>query len=169
MAALPKTLTFTAGGLNFRVIHGGVDIINRFVFASQRDVLAEETMRADADVVIGGHAGVPFIEKIGRGVWFNPGVIGVPANDGTPDVWYGLVRQPGRPHRALHPPARLRSSRRRRCHAPLRPRHGYARTLVTGLRPSLDVFPPAERAATGQKLRPRTLRIPASAAAQAAE
>jgi len=40
---------------------------------------------------------------------------------------------------------------------------------VRGLRPSLDVFPPAERAATGQKLRPRTLRIPASAAAQAAE
>jgi len=27
--------------------------------------------------------------------------------------------------------------------------------------PSLDVFPPAERAATGQKLRQRTVRIPA--------
>ena len=95
MAALPKTLTFTVGGLNFRVIHGGVDIINRFVFASQRDVLAEETVRADADVVIAGHAGVPFIEKMGRGVWFNPGVIGMPANDGTADVWYGLVRSQG--------------------------------------------------------------------------
>lgn len=47
--------------------------------------------------------------------------------------------------------------------------NGYARTLVTGRWPSLDMFPPAERAATGQKLRPRTLRIPASAAAQAAE
>ena len=42
MAALPKTLTFTSGGLRFRVIHGGVDLINRFVFASERDVLAEE-------------------------------------------------------------------------------------------------------------------------------
>ena len=30
-----------AGGLTFRVIHGGVGVINRFVFASQRDVLAE--------------------------------------------------------------------------------------------------------------------------------
>jgi hypothetical protein len=39
---------------------------------------------------------------------------------------------------------------------------GYARTLVTGLWPSLDVFPPAERAATGQKLRQRTVRISTS-------
>jgi hypothetical protein len=31
------------------------------------------------------------IEKVGRGAWFNPGVIGMPANDGTPDVWYGLI------------------------------------------------------------------------------
>ena len=91
MAALPKTLTFTSGGLRFRVIHGGVDLINRFVFASERDVLAEELERAGADVVIAGHAGVPFIEKIGRRTWFNPGVIGMPANDGSADVWYGLI------------------------------------------------------------------------------
>ena len=36
---------------------------------------------------------------------------------------------------------------------------GYARSLVTGLWPSLDVLPPAERAATGRKLRPRTVRV----------
>ena len=134
MAALPKTLTFTAGGLNFRVIHGGVDIINRFVFASQRDVLAEETMRTDADVVIG-----------------------MPANDGTPDVWYGLVRSEGdrialSTHRLAYDHHGAAAAMRRCGHA-----NGYARTLVTGLWPSLDVFPPAERAAAGQKLRPRTM------------
>ena len=41
MAKLPKTITFGIGGLTLRVIHGGVGVINRFVFASQRDVLAE--------------------------------------------------------------------------------------------------------------------------------
>ena len=121
MAELPKTITLNAGGLTFRVIHGGVGVINRFVFASQRDVLAEEMQQANADVVIAGHAGVPFIEKIGRGVWFDPGVIGMPANDGTPDVWYGLIRRRRRPHRAVHAPAGLRPPRRRRRHAPLRP------------------------------------------------
>ena len=169
MAALPKTLTFTAGGLNFRVIHGGVDVINRFVFASQRDVLAEELERADADVVVAGHAGVPFIERVSRGIWFNPGVIGMPANDGTADVWYGLIRsEDGRivlsTHRLAYDHHGAAAAMRRCGHA-----NGYARTLVTGLWPSLDVFPPAERAATGRRLRPRTLRLPASAAVQAAE
>ncbi len=52
MAALPKTLTFTFGGLSFRVVHGGVDQINRFVFASQRADIADELVREQADVVV---------------------------------------------------------------------------------------------------------------------
>ena len=80
MAALPNTLTFTLAGLRFRVIHGGVGLVNRFVFASQRGTIAEELEQAQADVVIAGHAGLPFIEKVGRRVWFNPGVIGMPAS-----------------------------------------------------------------------------------------
>jgi hypothetical protein len=37
--------------------------------------------------------------------------------------------------------------------------NSYARTLVTGLWPSLDVLPPAERAATGRRLHQRTVRV----------
>jgi hypothetical protein len=37
--------------------------------------------------------------------------------------------------------------------------NGYARTLVTGLWPSLDVLPAAERAATGRRIRQRTVRL----------
>jgi hypothetical protein len=37
--------------------------------------------------------------------------------------------------------------------------NGYARTLVTGLWPSLDILPPAEREATGKRIRQRTLRL----------
>jgi hypothetical protein len=73
------------------VIHGGVDLTNRFVFASEREVIAQEWEQVGVDIIVAGHAGVPFIEKVGRGAWFNPGVIGMPANDGTPDVWYGLI------------------------------------------------------------------------------
>jgi hypothetical protein len=104
----------------------------------------------------------------GRGAWFNPGVIGMPANDGTPDVWYGLVRDEGdgialSTHRLAYDHHGAAAVMRRYGHA-----NGYARTLVTGVWPSLDVFPPPERTATGRKLRLRTLRLPASAAAQAA-
>ena len=42
MADLPKALTVGVGGWRLRVIHGGVDLINRFVFASEREVIAQE-------------------------------------------------------------------------------------------------------------------------------
>ena len=159
MAGLPKTIAFTAGSLRFRAIHGGVNVINRFVFASERSVIAGELEQAGADVIIAGHAGVPFIEKVGRAVWFNPGVIGMPANDGTPDVWYGLVRINGgrlmlSTHQLAYDHYGAAAAMHRHGHA-----DGYARTLVTGLWPSLDVFPPAERAARGQKLRQSKVRI----------
>jgi predicted phosphodiesterase len=163
MAALPRTLTGTIGGRTFRVIHGGVDVINRFIFASEREVIAAELERSGADIILAGHAGVPFIEKVGRRTWFNPGVIGMPANDGTPEVWYGLIGVEGgdlvlSTHRLGYDHVGAAAAMRRWGHA-----NGYARTLVTGLWPSLDVFPPAERAATGKRLRPRTVRLPAEA------
>jgi predicted phosphodiesterase len=167
MAGLPSTLRFRVGGLYFRVIHGGVRQVNRFVFASQREVLAEELAGAEVDVLVGGHSGLPFIEKVGGGVWFNPGVIGMPANDGTPDAWYGLVRIEDdhvvlSTHRLSYDHSAAAAAMRRFGHA-----NGYARSLITGLWPSLDVLPPAEAAATGKKTRPRTLRIPARLAAEA--
>jgi predicted phosphodiesterase len=160
MAGLPTTLAFRVGGSSFRVVHGGVRQINRFVFASQRDALAEELAWSGTDVVIAGHCGLPFIEKVGRGVWFNPGVIGMPANDGTPDVWYGLISVEAEhavlsTHRLAYDHVAAAAAMRRFGHA-----NGYARSLVTGLWPSLDVLPPTERAATGRKIRQRTLRIP---------
>ena len=96
MAGLPKTLTYHEGGVTFQLIHGGVDVVNRFVFAPDHDRIAAELARADADVIVAGHCGLPFIEMAGSRVWFNPGVIGMPANDGTPDGWYGLIKVDGR-------------------------------------------------------------------------
>jgi predicted phosphodiesterase len=159
MAGLPKALVCMVGGWRLRIVHGGLDVINRYIFASQRDVLAEELGRAHADVVVAGHAGLPFIERVGRQTWFNPGVIGMPANDGTPQVWYGLVGLDGgdlvlSTRRLQYDYRAAAAAMRRSGHA-----DGYARTLVTGLWPSLDVLPPAERAATDRRLRQCTVRV----------
>jgi predicted phosphodiesterase len=168
MAELPKVLTLNVGGRRLRIIHGGVGLINRFVFASERAVIAQEWEQAAVNIVVAGHAGVPFIEKVGTGTWFNPGVIGMPANDGTPYVWYGLIGLEAgdillSTHRLAYDHIGAAAGMRRSGHA-----DGYARTLVTGLWPSLDVLPPAERAATGEKLRQRTVRIAATSARPAA-
>jgi predicted phosphodiesterase len=160
MKALPKALVFESGGLRFRVVHGGVAVINRFIFASEREVIAEELARADADVVIAGHAGVPFATRSGGKVWFNPGVIGMPANDGTADVWYGLIT-PGAAglkfttHRLAYDHRAAAAAMRRWGYA-----DGYAKSLITGIWPSFDVFPETEKAQTGQRLRARSLLLP---------
>ena len=163
MRRLPGTIHFTAGGLRFRVVHGGVAQVNRWVFASDKVIVAEECQAAASDIVIAGHAGVPFIAKSGRRTWFNPGVIGMPANDGTPEVWYGLVTPTAdgvelSMHRLAYDHFGASAAMRRHGYA-----NGYARALVTGLWPSLEVFPPTEREQAGKRIRPRSVHITAPA------
>jgi predicted phosphodiesterase len=159
MRQLPKFARFNFAGRSFLVVHGGTEVINRFIFASEAQVLRDELVRAGTDVVIAGHAGIPFSRRIGTQVWFNPGVIGMPANDGTPDAWYGLVTP--KPEgialtlrRLAYDHAGAAASMRRYAHV-----DGYARTLVTGLWPSLDVLPETEKAQTGKRLRAATTTV----------
>jgi hypothetical protein len=78
----------------------------------------------------------------------------MPANDGTPDVWYGLITPSAggglrfETRRLIYGHHAAAAALRRQGHA-----NGYARTFVTGLWPSLDILPDVERAATGVKLR----------------
>jgi predicted phosphodiesterase len=159
MASLPKSMAFGMAGSSFRVIHGGIDRTNRFVFASDRTRIAEELRNTEADVVIAGHAGLPFIEVVGERIWFNPGVIGMPANDGTPEVWYGLIRVESSElvlstHRLGYDHLAAAAAIVEAGHA-----GGYAETLISGLWPSLDVLPERERGATGRAIRERTVRV----------
>lgn len=163
MGTLPKAITFAIGGTSFRVIHGGVHETSRFLFASQTDRLDAELDMSAAEVVVAGHCGVPFAhvasQSAGR-AWFNPGVIGMPANDGTADGWYGIIRGDDggwtfETRRLRYDAVGAAAAMRRTGHA-----NGYARSLITGRWPSLDVLPPTERTATGKPLPELTVRLP---------
>ncbi len=160
LAELPATLRFEIGGVRLRVIHGAVRETSRFIFAStSKDLKFAEFDAAEADVIIAGHCGLPFVERIGERVWFNPGVIGMPANDGTPDVWYGLVEFRGNSggngnseltfglHRLGYDAVTAAAALETAGFA-----QPYATALLTGRWPSLDVLPDDERAATGLRL-----------------
>jgi predicted phosphodiesterase len=159
MAALPGFMTFSVAGWRFRVIHGGVACINRFVFASQGTLIAAELAAAGTDIVIAGHAGLPFIKRIGERIWFNPGVIGIPANDGTPQVCYGLIDVGGNEvsmslRRLTYDHVGAAAATKDAGHA-----NAYAQALVSGLWPSLDVLPRRERAARGRALPESAMRL----------
>lgn len=162
MGGLPDSLTFDLGGRRATVIHGGVHQRSRFIFASDpAEEKRKELDAADSDIIIAGHCGIPFIERIGEKLWFNPGVIGMPANDGTPDGWRGLIEP--------SPDGLNFSIRRLSYDAATSARHlreassapAYADALVTGLWPSLDVLPEAERAAAGSPLIESSLTLKA--------
>ncbi|MDA0676327.1 MAG: metallophosphoesterase family protein [Proteobacteria bacterium] len=152
MRTLPRRIRFSANGRTFTALHGAPDAINRFVFASD-NALAGFMAEAGTDDVIGGHAGLQFTRRIGNRLWHNPGAIGMPANDGTTDVWYSLLADDGaggvRPlHRRLAYDHATAARRMREAGLSIE----CAGALESGLWPSLDVLPPLESARTGQPL-----------------
>ncbi len=156
MAGLPEAATFTMTGRSFRVVHGGVGQINRFVYASSPDGdIAAEMDAAGTDAVIGGHCGLPFTRCLTDGrVWHNAGVVGMPANDGTPRVWYSVVAptSDGILFRNEYLTYDFTTAARKMRERGLP--EGYARALETGLWPSLDSLPEAEQEWTGRALAP---------------
>jgi predicted phosphodiesterase len=153
MRALPRRLDIELGGRRLAVVHGGTAEINKFVFASAtEDELAREIDGAGCDGVVAGHCGLPFTRSVGGRLWHNAGAIGMPANDGTPRVWFSMLGREGDDIAAEHLPLdydwATAAAKMRRAGLPA----GYAEALATGLWPSCDVLPAAERRLTGRPL-----------------
>ena len=150
---LPRQIELHVGEWRFLVVHGGVHRINRFLFrSSPLNEFNEELALFAGHGIIGGHAGLPFTRKFNQQRWHNSGALGMPANDGTPRVWYSMLRAGGArfEHRALEYDYESAA-----CLIEQTPQlpNAYAQTLRNGLWPSLDILPPAEKKATGQRLR----------------
>jgi uncharacterized radical SAM superfamily Fe-S cluster-containing enzyme len=161
LAALPRRIDLAIGGRRIAVIHGSVSRINQFVFASTAAaVKRRELDLAVADGVIGGHCGLPFTQASDGRLWHNAGVIGMPAHDGTPRVWYSVLTPVAGglriEHRALaydHAAAAAAMAR-----AGLPP--DYREALVTGIWPSCDVLPHREIRESGVAIAPGTIVWP---------
>jgi predicted phosphodiesterase len=155
MGDLPRRIDIEIGGYRLAVIHGGVEIINRFIFASTAAAIkCEEIRKAGVDGVIGGHCGLPFTQAINGQLWHNAGAIGMPANDGTPRLWFSLLRAEvdgiAIEHRALEYDHASAAAKIRHAGLP----EEYAASLETGLWSSCDVLPSKEVHERGVALEP---------------
>ena len=160
MATLPRSLPVEIAGLRLVAVHGSLGEISRFVFASTPTrIKALDVTLAGADGIIGGHCGLPFTQSIGDGLWHNPGVVGMPANDGTPRVWYSVIEPGSEPrsiaieHNALEYDHEAAASAMRRAGLP----EGYTNALSSGLWPNCNVLPAREARLQGSALSPGTL------------
>jgi predicted phosphodiesterase len=153
MAALPQALSFQLAGRSFLLVHGGLSSNNRFIFGSSSDaVFAQELAQTDADIVIGGHSGIPFSRQLDQRYWLNSGVIGMPANDGTRDGWYLILEPVGNRiecrWQRLNFAADAASQQMTRVGLP----DAYANALLSGIWPSMDVLPEQQRQQQGLEL-----------------
>jgi len=155
MADLPRRINIEIGGCRLAVIHGGVDIINRFIFASTATAIKlGEIRKTGVDGIMGGHCGLPFTQAINRQLWHNAGAIGMPSNDGTPRVWFSLLRAEADgiviDHRPLDYDYATAAAKIRGARLP----EEYAASLETGLWPTCDVLPLKEVHERGVALKP---------------
>ncbi len=95
IASLPKNIFFeTPCGKKCLVVHGSSKNISEFIFETDTKRIKEEFLENDVDIIIAGHSGLPFYrefeinKKIKR--WINPGVIGMPANNGKLNTYFGI-------------------------------------------------------------------------------
>jgi predicted phosphodiesterase len=153
MRGLPRRIDLIMDGRRLAVIHGSPVSINEFVFASAPEPVLRELIAASGcDGVIGGHCGIPFTRIVDGKLWHNPGAIGVPANDGTPRVWFSVLAVTGQGIEIQHLPLEYDHVA---AAAPMRAAGlppGYADAMGTGLWPSTDVLPAAELARGGMPL-----------------
>jgi len=154
---LPEHLQFTFADKSIRVVHGAVSDVSRFMFASQADsdFNSEFALLNDidpADIVIAGHSGLPFTKYIENKQWHNSGALGMPANDGTQDVWFSVLDVVDNDllftHHRLEYDAE--SSKRQMLKNNLT--QGYHEALTTGLWPSMDVLPNTEKQQQAYKI-----------------
>lgn len=157
MATLPTRIYFNHEDLRYCCIHGGFEEQNQFIFESTQEAeKLRQLEAADTDVMIAGHCGLPFGQKIdGHKYWLNGGVVGMPANDGQSSTWYMTLFE-GVAHWEqldyLYASTVSAMSQKRLC-------EGYAKGLETGIWPSNDILPMAERAAQGKHIDAFSLRI----------
>jgi len=174
MRSLPRRIRLTIGNTSVAVIHGGTQDIARWLFRSspasdKRQEIGRIEKDDPVDLVVAGHCGLPFVDDLGDRLWLNAGVIGMPANDGTPRTWYTVVEpvETGGITVDVRPLAYDHGAAARR----MRDEglaEAYAKTLTNGLWPNMDVLPEAECELHGQALAPLNLTwsLPAAAAAE---
>jgi len=150
MEGLPNHISFDYVGKKMGVLHGAMEHISEFIFqSSPEDIKLENFKNLDAEVILAGHCGLPFSQEIDKKLWINPGVIGMPANDGTPRVWYLILEEENGElkytHQYLEYDFQKAYQLMKSNHLPME----YADTLVSGLWDNMEILPEAERSLAG--------------------
>jgi alkylhydroperoxidase/carboxymuconolactone decarboxylase family protein len=150
METIPEYVSFQYGDKKITVVHGNYGNVSEFIFASNADTSKQECFdQTESAIIIAGHCGLPFHQSIKDKLWLNPGVIGMPANDGTPKVWYMLLEiEDGDikyTHQSFEYDAETAQSLMYKNHLP----EAYGDTLTSGIWDNMEILPEIEKMGQG--------------------
>ncbi|WP_373513279.1 metallophosphoesterase [Persicitalea sp.] len=157
MANLPQHLSFDYAGKSVAVVHGSPSHVSEYVFKSTTWATKEKHFQTTrSEVVLAGHAGLPFVDVRDNRYWLNAGVIGMPANDGTPRVWYLLLDdKDGELSYSFESFSYDNTLAHRLMHENELP-EAYAKTLLSGIWDNCEILPEAEKERQGVALSTNT-------------
>jgi predicted phosphodiesterase len=153
ISTLPEFIEFEFANKKITVVHGSYFNTSEFIFKSTpwstKVVNFKET---NSDVIIAGHCGLPFNHLQNDLLWINPGVIGMPANDGNPVVWYVILEEKNAEltfeHHYLNYDYELTNN--------YMIEHGlpkeYADTILSGIWDNMEILPEKETQQQGKKI-----------------
>jgi predicted phosphodiesterase len=149
---LPDHITFNYAGKKVGVVHGSYDHVSQFIFKSTDWNTKQASLDAlKAEVIIAGHCGLPFVDQKVDTRWLNPGVIGMPANDGNLHTWTMIIDDANGleyQHIPLSYDHETAIKEMKKNHLP----NEYAQTLETGIWDNMEILPKEERTLQGKKL-----------------
>lgn len=142
---LPDHLQFEYAGKKVTVVHGSYFNVSEFIFKSTSwETKAANFKATKSDVIIAGHCGLPFHQVEENNIWLNPGVIGMPANDGTPKVWYMILNDDENElsfsHHWMDYNYKLTSNLMQNELLP----QEYAKTIISGIWDNTEILPAIE-------------------------
>ncbi|GGG40494.1 metallophosphoesterase family protein [Bizionia arctica] len=153
IATLPDHIQFNYAGKKVTVLHGSYFNVSEFIFKSTPWGRKQSNFEATkSEVIIAGHCGLPFQDEKDTKLWLNPGVIGMPANDGKPTVWYAILDDKNNEltfkHHTLNYNYKLANSLMINGILP----EAYANTIISGIWDNTEILPAFESSLQGLDL-----------------
>ncbi|MFV0248006.1 MAG: metallophosphoesterase family protein [Tenacibaculum sp.] len=152
MRTLPDFISFSLASKKITLVHGSYNSISEFIFKSSPWAVKEYSFnQSQSQVIIAGHCGLPFVDKNKHKLWINPGVIGMPANDGQTQVWYAVLDDAkGFSYNFKNLQYDYKKAYKLMLKSNLP--QAYAKTLITGFWDNTEILPLKERLLTGSNL-----------------
>ena len=153
LETIPDHIQFTMGNQKMTVVHGSYINVSEFIFKSTAWATKQSNFEAtETDVIIAGHCGLPFEHKNNDKRWINPGVIGMPANDGKPNVWFAILEDSVKSlqvnFRKLDYNHLLTNKLMLNGLLP----ESYAKTIISGIWDNMEILPELEKRQQGKTI-----------------